>query len=550
VFALSYFPNDARILFTYDGGGNELNHVAVRELDGNSRDLTPGEGFKADFLGWSADGAYFYLVTTERDQMNFDVYRYAAAGYERERVFENPGMLLEGISGDGRWVALTQQHTSANSDIFVVDLESDDPSPRLISEHDGNISYAIFAITPDSKALIYSTDEFGEFRQAWRYEFASGEKSPVLAADWDVSYVLYSRSGRYRVTGVNADARTVVTIIDTASGKPVAMPALPAGDLASVRFTPDEKALALIVTADVSPANVYYVDLAQQTAKQLTEALNPAIKPEYLAASEVVRYKSFDGLEIPAILYKPYGASATHKVPALVWVHGGPGGQSRSGYSATVQHLVNHGYAVLMANNRGSSGYGKTFYHLDDKRHGEEDLQDIVYGRRFLESLNWVDGERIGIIGGSYGGYMVAAALAFEPEAFDVGINIFGVTNWVRTLQNIPPWWEAFKVALYDEMGDPATDSERHRRISPLFHAENIVKPLLVVQGANDPRVLQAESDELVAAVRANEVPVEYVLFPDEGHGFQKRENRIIASEAYVDFLDTWLKGEKTSATP
>ena len=152
-------------------------------------------------------------------------------------------------------------------------------------------------------------------------------------------------------------------------------------------------------------------------------------------------------------------------------------------------------------------------------------------------------GEKVGVIGGSYGGYMVAAALAFEPEAFDVGIDIFGVTNWVRTLESIPPWWEAFKESLYDEMGDPATDAERHRRISPLFHAGNIVKPTLVIQGSNDPRVLQVESDELVAAIQANEVPVEYVVFPDEGHGFRKKVNQITASNAYVKFLDEYLKG-------
>ena len=200
--------------------------------------------------------------------------------------------------------------------------------------------------------------------------------------------------------------------------------------------------------------------------------------------------------------HKPHGASADDPVPGLVLVHGGPGGQTRTGYRAMVQHLVNHGYAVLGANNRGSSGYGKTFFHLDDKRHGEEDLQDIVYGRRYLESLDWIDGDRIGIIGASYGSYMVAAALAFEPEAFDVGIDIFGVTNWVRTLDSIPPWWEATKESLYDEIGDPATDAARLRRISPLFHTENIVKPTLVIQGANDPRVLQIESDELVAGFR------------------------------------------------
>ncbi|MGH8203520.1 MAG: alpha/beta hydrolase family protein, partial [Steroidobacteraceae bacterium] len=247
--------------------------------------------------------------------------------------------------------------------------------------------------------------------------------------------------------------------------------------------------------------------------------------------------------EIPGILYRPKDASAQSRVPALVWVHGGPGGQSRTGYSATIQHLANHGYAVFAANNRGSSGYGKTFYHLDDRKHGDVDLKDIVAARDYIASLDWVDDGRIGIIGGSYGGYMVMAALAFSPDTFDAGINIFGVTNWVRTLKSIPPWWESFKEALYDEMGDPATDEERHRRISPLFHAKKIAKPVLVVQGANDPRVLQVESDEMVAAIKANGVPVEYVLFPDEGHGFEKRDNRIAASEAYVRFLDKYLRG-------
>ena len=145
-------------------------------------------------------------------------------------------------------------------------------------------------------------------------------------------------------------------------------------------------------------------------------------------------------------------------------------------------------------------------------------------------------------MGGSYGGYLTAAALAFHPEAFDAGINIYGVTNWVRTLESIPAWWGAQKDALFDEMGDPATDGERHRRISPLFHASKVRRPMLVVQGANDPRVLPIESEEIVAAVRANNVPVEYVLFPDEGHGFRRRENRITAQEAYLAFLNRYVR--------
>jgi dipeptidyl aminopeptidase/acylaminoacyl peptidase len=542
MFAVSLFPGDERVLFTFDQGGNELDHVVVRETGGELRDLTPGENLKADFLGWAGDGSHFYLVTTERDQRNFDVYRYATADYARELVFENPGFQVAAISGDGRWLALEKPRTSADSDVYVVDLAATAPEPVLVTPHQGNVAHGVYAIMPDNETLVFSTNEHGEFNQAWTHDLLSGEKAPLIEAPWDVSYVSYSTNGRYRVVGVNADARTEVTITDTLHETPLALPELPPGDLRSVRFDFDQRQVALIVNADDSPSNVWQIDLEGGTARQLTEALNPAIDPAHLVASEIVRYPSFDGIEIPAVLYKPHGASAANPAPALVWVHGGPGGQTRTGYSATIQHLVNHGYAVLGANNRGSSGYGKTFFHLDDKRHGEEDLQDIVQGRKYLESLDWVDGERVGVIGGSYGGYMVAAALAFEPEAFDVGIDIFGVTNWVRTLESIPPWWESFKEALYDEMGDPATDAERHRRISPLFHADNIVKPMLVVQGANDPRVLQVESDELVEAVRANEVPVEYIVFPDEGHGFTKKSNRIAASEAYVRFLDRYLR--------
>ena len=546
VFAVSWFPQDKRILYTYDSGGNELNHVIVREEDGSSHDLTPGDALKAGFLKWSDDGESFYLTSTERNQQAFDIYRYSAKDYSREMVYENPGFQVSDISGDGRWVALDKPRTSADSDIYVVDLESEKPQPTMITEHDGSNEYATYGITPDSNALIYATNEHGEFNQAWKHDLDSGEKSLLIEAPWDVSYIAYSRSGRYRVSGINADARTVVTIMDSETGVELELPELPQGDLRNVRFSADESHVALIINADDSPSNIHVIDLLDGNARQLTDALNPVIDQRHLVSSEIIRYKSFDGLEIPSILYKPHGASADNRVPALVLVHGGPGGQTRTGYRAMVQHLVNHGYAILGANNRGSSGYGKTFFHLDDRRHGEEDLQDIVYGRKYLETLDWVDASKVGVIGGSYGGYMVAAALTFEPEVFDVGINIFGVTNWVRTLQSIPPWWEAQKESLYDELGDPATDAERHRRISPLFHAQNIVKPTLVVQGANDPRVLQVESDELVAAIQANEVPVVYIVFPDEGHGFRKRANRITASDAYVKFLDTYLKGEAT----
>jgi dipeptidyl aminopeptidase/acylaminoacyl peptidase len=245
---------------------------------------------------------------------------------------------------------------------------------------------------------------------------------------------------------------------------------------------------------------------------------------------------------IPSIYYKPHGASATNKVPAIVYVHGGPGGQTRRGYSAQIQYLVNNGYAVLGINNRGSSGYGKSFFAADDKKHGREPLWDCTEAKTYLASLGYIDADKIGIMGGSYGGYMTVAALAFRPEVFKVGVNIFGVTNWIRTLESIPPYWEASRKALYQEIGDPVADREFLLATSPLFHAKEIRKPMIVIQGANDPRVIKAESDDIVAAVQKNGVPVEYVVFPDEGHGFSKKKNSMEANQKILAFLDKYLK--------
>ena len=541
-YALSYFPNDGRVLFTADQGGNELNHVYVRNEDGTVTDLTPGDSLKAGFLGWSGDGATFYLTSNARNPQAFDIIAYDAATLESRVLFENSGEFFpSAVSPDGRWIVIDKANTSADSDIYLVDLQGSG-EPVLITDHEGNIAYGSYEFTPDSSALIYGTDEHGEWTQAWRRDLATGAISPLIQADWDVMFVTYSPSGRYQVSALNADASTDVTITDTTTGGEVTLTGVPNGDLSSIRFNDDESAIAFAVVSDTSPADIFTADLATGQARRLTAALNPEIDESQLVEATIVRYEGEGGVMIPGVLYRPRGASAETPVPAIVLVHGGPGGQSRRGYSAMIQHLVNHGYAVLAANNRGSSGYGKTFFHMDDRAHGEADLRDIVAGGQWLRDQDWVADDQVAVMGGSYGGYITAAALAFHPEAFEAGINIFGVTNWVRTLESIPAWWGAQRVALYDEMGDPATDAERHRRISPLFHAGNIVRPMLVVQGANDPRVLQVESDELVAAARAAGATVEYVIFPDEGHGFQRRENRITAQEAYLAFLNEHVR--------
>lgn len=542
-FAVSYFPADDRLLYTQDTGGNELDHLFV--LDGQTaRDITPGDKTKAMFLRFSRDGAWFWVMTNERDPKMFDLYRHATKDYKRELVFTNTQAWSIGdISRDGRWLALDKSRSNANSDIYVIDLQKPGAEPKLITPHQGDAQHSVYSFAPDGKSLWYGTDGHGEFVQAWSYDLATGKSRAEIAAAWDVSFVRFSETGRYRVSATNEDARTVLKVVDTTTGKDVAMPALPSADITGAVFSRDETRMGFVLTSDRTPRDLWVIDVAGGAPRQLTHALNPAVDPADLVDSQVVRYASFDGLEIPAILYRPRQASPDHRAPAIVWVHGGPGGQSRRGYTAQLQHLVNHGYAVLAVNNRGSSGYGKKFNHLDDRRHGDVDLKDVTAARPYLASLPWIDGRRVAIVGGSYGGYMVGAALAFAPDVFDAGIDIFGVMNWVRTLESIPPWWTSFRDSLYAEMGDPATDKPRLQAISPLFHAEQIKKPLLVVQGKNDPRVLKIESDEIVAAVKRNGVPVEYLVFDDEGHGFRKQANLIAAQEAYLKFLETYLRG-------
>jgi dipeptidyl aminopeptidase/acylaminoacyl peptidase len=466
-------------------------------------------------------------------------------------VFKNEGgHEIEGVSPDGQWIAVTKPISTADNDLFVHSVAKNETTK--ISDHTGRAEFSASDFDPQSKYLLFTTNDGSEFTRLRRYDLASGKSSDVETAEWDIWGSTFSDQGRYRVTRVNDDARTVVKLYDTKSGKSVPLPKLPSGNINVVVFSPSEKLMAMYVDADRAPSNLYVHDLASAKTTRLTDTLSKDLDPEDLVDADVVRFKSFDGMVIPGVLYKPHQAKADAKVPAIVMVHGGPGGQARLGYKYSAQYLANHGYVVLDINNRGSSGYGKTFFTADDRKHGREPLWDCVEAKKYLSSLPYVDGSRVAIMGGSYGGYMVAAALAFQPEVFDVGVDIFGVTNWVRTLQNIPPWWEAGRKALYDEIGNPETELERLKETSPVFHADKIRRPLIVIQGKNDPRVVKAESDDLVEAVRKNGVPVEYVVFDDEGHGFTKKKNQIVAYAAILEFLNKNLPARPATpaATP
>ncbi|MEM0518695.1 S9 family peptidase [Aequorivita flava] len=541
VYGISYFPEDERILFRMDGNGDEIFKIFLKDSSGIKR-LTPEKNVRALFQGWAKDGKSFYYSSNERDPQAMDIFEMDVASFNTKLIFKNvDAMDFGGISADKNYMLLSKSINTNDSDLFLLNLKTNEKTK--INETVSKNSPADFS--PNNKSFYYTTDADAEFSYLMKYNIEDGSKEKVLEKDWDINAFYFTHNGKYQVMFTNEDAKTKMYVTEVATGKEVDFPEIDGQAINGASFSRDETMALLTVGSSQLPTNTYSYNIASGEYHKLTDVLNNEINPDDLVEATVVRYKSFDGLEIPAIYYQPKQASATNKVPALVWVHGGPGGQSRQGFSSFIQYLVNHGYAILAVNNRGSSGYGKTFFQMDDQNHGDKDLKDCIAGKDWLASQDYIDKDKIGIIGGSYGGYMTMAALTYAPEEFEVGVNIFGVTNWIRTLNSIPPWWESFKDALYLEMGDPNTaDSVRLKQISPLFHTENVTKPLMVLQGAQDPRVLKIESDEIVEGVKKNGVPVEYVVFDDEGHGFVKKENEIVAYGRILKFLDKYLKGE------
>lgn len=542
-YVVSAFPNDARFLYRHDVGGNENEHIYLRELNGSERDLTPGEKTKANFLGWSRDRKSFYFSSNARDPKFFDIFEMPIADLKATLIYEDKtGFNFADISYDKRFLAFAKPGaTTADSDVYLYNVETKEM--KNLTAHEGEVNNQPQTFDVDSKYLYFLSDEGGEFAYLARFDLANGKREVVEKAAWDISTFSFSRNGKYRVIATNEDARAKVRVIEEATGRAVELPSLPEGDISALRIAESEERMAFYHNGSRSPANLFVYDFATQKVSKLTNSLNPEIDATDLVDGRVVRYKSFDGLQIPAILYQPHGATRESKVPAVVLVHGGPGGQARLNYSAVTQFLVNHGYAILDVNNRGSSGYGKTFFKADDRKHGREPLWDCIEAKNYLRASGYVEPNKIGIMGGSYGGYMVLAALAFKPQEFAVGVDIFGVSNWVRTLQSIPPYWESQRKSLYAEIGDPNTQLDMLREASPLFHADKITRPLIVLQGKNDPRVIKPESDEIVDAIRKKGGVVEYVVFDNEGHGFTKKENEIRAYKAILDFLDKHLKG-------
>ncbi|MGN6211641.1 alpha/beta fold hydrolase [Parafilimonas sp.] len=546
-FAIDYLPGTEKFIYSADQGGNENSHLYLKsKTDTGATDITPWAGSANNFYGWSDDKTALYITSNQRNPQVFDLWKIDTATWKASLLYENDSAYdIAGISKSEKYIGLNKSITTDKNELYLYDRDTK-TSKRLSNGHEAN--WGLQAMEKNDSILYYTTNDGNEFSYLVKYNINSGKADKIYEDKWDVAGMSLSDHEKYHTIFINDDGKNKVLLFDHASGKEISFPEIKDGDVQGIIISPSEKNLLLSVGSSTSPGNLYAYNIQGKKLKQLTSTLNKEIDENDLVKAEVVRFKSFDGKEIPAIYYKPLQASAGNKVGALVWVHGGPGGQSRIGFSNAIQYLVNHGYAVLAVNNRGSSGYGKTFYKMDNKDHGNADLKDCVWGKKWLAEQDYIDSNAIGIYGGSYGGCMVLNAICSYPDEFKVGVDLFGVANWLRTLRSIPPYWESFRKALYEEMGDPNTSDSIHlKEASPLYNYQKITKPLIVFQGLNDVRVLPVESDEIVEGVKKNGVPVEYVTYPDEGHGFVKKENQITTSEKTLAFLDKYLKPPTTA---
>jgi dipeptidyl aminopeptidase/acylaminoacyl peptidase len=549
---VSWSPERPELAFGMDEGGNERQQLFVLTPGtGEIRELTATPRAKHRWGGWSHDGDRVAFASNRREESVFDVYVQArdGVGDDARLVSEGDGWLsLGGWSPDDSRLLVTQAYSNVDQDVSVLDVETGET--RLLTPHEGTVRHSSASWGPDGENVYLVTDA-GDADTLYlgRIDLATDELEPVTVVgdadvppnrnspdgDWEVDGVAVDDDSRRLAFSRNVDGYTDLTVGElTAPGRvdPLPTPALPRGTAGGVAFDDDGDRLALSASAAADNTNVYVVDATSGDTERWTRAASAGIPQETFVAPELVHYPTFDGREIPAYFTVP---DSPQKVPVIVDIHGGPESQRRPSFSATKQYFVNHGYAVFEPNVRGSSGYGKAYGHLDDVEKRMDSVADVRAAVEWLADHPAVDTERVVAKGGSYGGFMVLAAMTEYPELWAAGVDIVGIANFVTFLENTGEWRRELREAEY---GTLAEDREFLEEISPINNIERIQAPLFVLHGENDPRVPVSEAHQIVEEAREQGVPVRELVFADEGHGFTKLENRVEAYRAIVEFLD------------
>ncbi|MFC4439259.1 MULTISPECIES: S9 family peptidase [Natrialbaceae] len=539
----SWSPERAELVFGMDEGGNE--RAQLHRLDaetGEIENLTAMPDAKHRWGGWSHDGERFAFTSNRRDEAVFDVYvqNRDETGEEATLVHEGDGWLsLSGWSPDDSRLLVSKAYSNFDQDLSVLDLESGEL--EVLTPHEGDVRYQSASWAPDGESIYLVTDEGDADTLYLAYlDLESGELEPVVdSGRWNVDGIaLDDETGRF-VYSQNVEGYTELTVGEFDAGDPTEFetfpePDLPGGISGGVSFDPDAERFALSTTGDTVNTNVFVVDIETGETERWTDAPTAGIPRASFDESDLVHVESFDDLEVPGFFTLP-DDHEDGNTSVVVDIHGGPESQRRPSFSSVKQYFLDRGYAYFEPNVRGSAGYGADYAALDDVEKRMDSVADIEACVEWLQDHPAVDPDRITAMGGSYGGFMVLAALTEYPDLWAAGVDIVGIANFVTFLENTGDWRRELREAEYGSLEE---DREFLEDISPTNNIGNIEAPLFVLHGENDPRVPVGEAEQIAEKAEAQGVSVRKLIFEDEGHGFSKLENRIEAYSAIADFLD------------
>lgn len=534
----SFNPTQNLIIFGKSEGGNEQNQLYL--IDPDTKEiisLTDNKNARHDFGSWSRDGKFISYASTERNGKDFDIYVMDIETRRKECIYQDGGWCKAGpFSPKRTYLSFKKSHSNMNSDTYLYNLQTKEL--KHLTPHTEPMLQGFPRWFPDESAFLITMDKDREFMGIAKYSLEKNKFDYVFTPDWDVEGLAMQRDGKFLATTINEDGYSKLFIQNphTLEAFPYD---LPKGEIGACRFSIDGNFLVFSLGDSRRTRDIWILDTQSKKCIQITHSPQ-GVPSEAMVEPELARYKSFDGLDVPFFIYKPKDSDDKKKFPAVINIHGGPEGQHQPGYGPVTQYLVNNGYVVVAPNVRGSSGYGKTYLTLDDVEKRMDSVKDIVALRDYLKNVPEIDTDKLVLMGGSYGGFMVLAGLAFYPDLWAAGVDTVGIANWITFLENTAPYRRALREAEY---GSLEKDREFLKSVSPINSVESIKAPLFIIHGANDPRVPLSEAEQMASKLKELGRKVEMVVYSDEGHGLSKLKNRLDAYPKVVAFLDKALKG-------
>ena len=535
---------DGTVAFCADHDGDEFHQIYLLEAGGGWPEKITDAPDVQHYVGgdcFSPDGTKLAFAANARTPTDMEVWIRDLDTGEIQSLFgEGKYSFPAGWSPDGTKLVALDFRNNSDSTLHLIDLESGEAPEVTPHEEDG--LYLPGPWAADGSGFYLLSDESREFRGLAFYDVNTGSWDWVETPEADIEEVGISRDGRVLAWLVNENGWDMLKVRELQTGRDLPDPDLPRGARPHltgfqppVAVSADGARVAVILSGPRRPGEVWVVDTESGESHAVTESRIGGLREEDLVDVDLISYPSFDGRQIPAWLYRP---EAEGKVPVVLAIHGGPEAQERALYNPLYQYLLSRGIAVMATNIRGSTGYGKSYQRLIQRDWGGGDLKDWDHAVRWLHEQDWVDPDRIGVWGGSYGGFAVLTCVTRLPDYWAAAVDIFGPSNLISFAKAVPPTWRRMMKRF---VGDPEEDADLLRERSPMTYIENATTPMLVIQGAKDPRVVQAESDQLVDKLRSLGREVEYIVFDDEGHGFTKRQNELKAHGASAAWLERHL---------